>query len=126
MSEPKNHRRQWRFYETKAGNRPVKVFLDDLPSADAAEVVAAMKHVADVGLEAARHLRGDIYEVRVDGENRAYRILFSAEGKFHHVLLALEGFTKKTQKTPPKAIQLAERRLSEWRSRGKGSRQGHS
>ena len=62
-----SHQRQWRFYETRAGNKPVRVFLDDLPAADAAEIVAAMKHVAREGLQAARHLRGDIWEVRVDG-----------------------------------------------------------
>lgn len=119
VTDGQQRRRQWRFYETKAGKKPVKVFLDDLPAADAAEIIAAMKHVAREGLEAARHLRGDIWEVRVDGENRTYRVLFSAEGKFRHVLLALEGFTKKTQKTPPKTIQLADRRLSDWRTRGK-------
>jgi phage-related protein len=71
------------------------------------------------GLSAARHLRGDVYEVRVDGENQAFRVLFAPEGRFKQVLLALEGFSKKTQKTPPQAIQLAEKRLSDWRERGK-------
>jgi len=113
------HHRQWRFYESEAGNRPVKAFLDDLPAADAAEIAASMEHVAAQGLDAARHVRGDIWEVRVNGENRIYRVLFSAEGRFKQVLLALEGFTKKTQKTPAKTTQLAERRLSEWRNRGK-------
>jgi hypothetical protein len=43
----------------------VQAFLDQLSAADAAEVVAAMKDVAREGLRAARHLRGDIWEVRV-------------------------------------------------------------
>ncbi len=38
------------------------------------------------------------------------------------VLLALEGFNKKTQKTPPASIQLAQRRLSDWRRRGAAQR----
>lgn len=96
-------------------------FLDELSAIDAAEVVAAMKDVAAYGLSAARHLRGDIWEVRVDGENQAYRVLFSAEGRFHHVLLALEAFSKKTQKTPANTLQLAERRLADWRTRGNHS-----
>jgi ribosome-binding protein aMBF1 (putative translation factor) len=37
------------------------------------------------------------------------------------VLLALEGFSKKTQKTRPEKIRLAERRLADWRRRGQGS-----
>jgi phage-related protein len=32
-------------------------------------------------------------------------------------LLALEGFEKKTQKTPDRLIRLAEKRLADWRSR---------
>jgi len=112
------HRRQWRFYETEVGNKPVKEFLDELPAADAAEVVAGMRDVAKLGLAAARHLRNDIWEVRIQGENRIFRVLFSPEGRFKQVLLALEGFTKKTQKTPPNTITLAERRLADWRRRG--------
>ena len=73
-------------------------------------------------MSAARHLRGDIYEVRVDGEDRAYRILFAPEGRFNQVLLALEGFAQKSQKAPPNAIKLAEKRLSSWRGRGQAAR----
>jgi phage-related protein len=104
------YRRQWRFYETEAGNKPVKKFLDDLEATDAAEIVASMNDVRERGLEAARHLRGDIWEVRVDGANKTFRVLFAPEGRFKQVLLALEGFTKKTQKTPPPKIQLARSR----------------
>jgi len=119
MSDEQKHRRQWRYYESEAGNKPVKKFIDDLPDADAAEIFAGMREVADLGLSAARHLRGDIYEVRIDGENRTFRVLFAPEGRFKQVLLALEGFVKKTQKTPPQAIDVAEDRLSDWRRRGK-------
>lgn len=118
-TEAPKHRRQWRYYETEAGKKPVKKFIDDLSDADAAEIFAGMRDVASLGLSAARHLRGDIYEVRVDGENQAFRVLFAPEGRFKQILLALEGFSKKTQKTPPQAIQLAEKRLSDWRERGR-------
>jgi len=70
------------------------------------------------GLRAARHLRGEIWEVRATGENRIYRVLFAAEGRFGQVLLSLETFAKKSQKTPPGKVALAERRLREWRARG--------
>jgi phage-related protein len=65
-------------------------------------VVAAMKDVREAGLAAGRHLRGDIYEVRADGDRQTYRILFAPEGRRRQILLALEGFSKKTQKTPPR------------------------
>jgi phage-related protein len=89
----------------------VSEFIDQLSDADAAAVVAAMKEVAVEGLEAARHLRGDIYEVRAHGDRATYRVLFAPEGMSSQVLLALDAFGKKTQKTPPRALTLAERRL---------------
>jgi phage-related protein len=70
------------------------------------------------GLRAARHLRGEIWELRVSYEGVAYRLLFAPEGERSQVLLSLHFFSKKTQKTPSRAIELAERRLSDWRSRG--------
>ena len=114
-------RRQWRDYATPAGRRPVKEFLASpkLSDGDAAAIVAAMKAVALDGPPAARHLRGDIYEVRADGNGATYRVLFAAEGKFGQVLLALEAISKKSQKTPTNTLALAERRLHDWRSRGK-------
>jgi len=102
-SEPK---RRWRDYRTAAGRRPIKEFIDGLSDTDAAAVVAAMRDVRDGGLAAVRHLRGEIYEVRADGDRQTYRILFASEGRRSQVLLALEGFSKKTQKTPPEKIQL--------------------
>jgi phage-related protein len=76
-----------------------------------------VNEVALEGLVAARHVRGEIYEIRADGDRVKYRILFSKEGRRGQILLALEAFGKKTQKTPPDAIALAERRLQDWRTR---------
>jgi phage-related protein len=117
--EEKKHKFRWRFYETETGNSPVKRFLDDLRAEDVAEVLAEMKHVSNEGLRAARHVRGEIYEVRATAEAHAYRVLFAKEGQTRIVLLALEGFPKKSQKCPPSKIALAEARLKEWRKRGK-------
>jgi phage-related protein len=108
-------KRRWRFYSTAAGRRPVGEFIDGLSEYDAAEVHAAMRDVRDVGLRAARHLRGEIYEVRAEGADDSYRILFATEGKKSRVLLSLVATTKHTQQTPPQDIRLAERRLTEWR-----------
>ena len=118
------HRKRWRFYETASGAKPVQAFLDDLSAAEAAEVVATMKEVAVEGLRFARHLRGDIWEVRVQAESKAFRVLFSPEGKLGHVLLALEAFAKKTPKTPARTIELAQRRRADWRSRGRKASRG--
>ncbi len=118
-SQPGQHKRRWRQYKTASGNEPVREFLAQLSDEDAAEVAYAMKEVQDAGLVAARHLRGDLYEVRAYGQTQSFRILFAPEGHYGQVLLALEGFSKKTQKTPQQEIDLALRRLADWRSRGR-------
>ena len=77
-----------------------------------------MKDVERHGLSAAKHLRSDIYEVKADGDRQTFRILFAPEGRNKQVLLALDGFSKKTMKTPGAKLALAQRRLADWRKRG--------
>ena len=95
------------------------MFLDGLSDSDAAAVLAGMKDVQINGNRVAHHIDGDIYEVRVAGERQAFRVLYATEGKEDQVLLALEAFSKKTRKTPNQIIQLAKRRLTDWRSRAR-------
>lgn len=111
-------RRRWRDYATPGGTRPVHDFIEELDEDGATQVLAAMKDVAVNGLEAARHVRGDIYEVRAPVANATIRILFAVEGARGLILLALEAFAKTTRETPPQSVRLAERRLASWRARG--------
>ena len=118
----KRPKRQWRDYRTVVGGRPVKSLLDALTDEEVASVVVGMKDVVERGLPAAKHLRGDIYEVRADASTRSFRLLFSAEGSYSQVLLSLSVFEKRTQKTPPRELELAETRLRDWRDRGASKR----
>lgn len=111
-------RQRWRDYATPGGTRPVHDFIEELDEDGATQVLAAMKDVAVNGLEAARHVRGDIYEVRAPVANATIRILFAVEGARGLILLALEAFAKTTRETPPQSVRLAERRLASWRARG--------
>jgi phage-related protein len=111
--------RRWRDYQTTAGNRPVKEFWAGLSEIDAAAVAAGMKDVQVNGLSAAKHLRGPIYEVIAPGDRQSYRLLFASEGEQGQVLLALDAFSKKTPRTPTKNLELAVRRLADWRARGR-------
>ena len=108
-------KRRWRYYKTEGGRRPAWEFLDKLSDDDAGSILAAMGEVEDKGTRAARHLKGDLWEVRADGDNAAYRVIFAEEGTKGRILLALEVFSKKTQKTPPRVIKRAEKRLKQWR-----------
>jgi phage-related protein len=118
VSEEPRYRRQWRDYRTPAGGRPVKKFLMKLTSAERAVIVVAMKEVTRDGLIAAKHLAGDIYEVKADTNDKFFRILFAAEGGHNQVLLSLEAFAKKTGKTPKAKLDLAKDRLKDWREQG--------
>lgn len=122
MPDQAHRRRQWRFYETPAGNRPVRDYIASLPEADHLEIVAAMKDVAEEGLAAAKHLQGhgDLYEVIVDGEDNDYRLLFCPEGRYNQVLLALHAFPKRSRQTPTQEIETAVRRRSMWRQESRG------
>lgn len=113
-------KRRWRHYETASGHKPVLEFIRTLSDEDKASVVAAMKEVRDEGIEVARHLDGELYEVRADGDRVIYRVLFATEGRRSQILLALESFKKKTQRTPRERIALARRRLADWRRRARG------
>jgi phage-related protein len=94
-------------------------FIRKVPDGDKAAILAAMEEVRREGVRAARHLQGELFEVRADGERVIYRILFAREGEQGQVLLSLVAFKKKTQKTPPTQIELAARRLRDWRSRAR-------
>ena len=118
VSASRQVKRRWRNYATASGYKPAAAFIDGLPDLDAAEVHAAMKDVRDRGKREGRHLRGDIWEVRAEGPNGSYRVLFAAEGKKSRILLSVHAFAKRTQPTPDRDIRLAERRLADWRARG--------
>jgi phage-related protein len=94
-------------------------FIRKVPDGDKAAILAAMKEVRREGVRAARHLQGELLEVRADGERVIYRILFAREGGQSQVLLLLVAFKKKTQKTPTAQLGLAARRLRDWRSRSR-------
>jgi phage-related protein len=115
----RERRHRWRHYETASGNRPVLDFIRKVPDEDKAAILAAMKEVRRDGARAARHLRGELFEVRADGRQVIYRVLFAREGGQGQVLLSLVAFNKKTQKTPPEQVELAVRRLRDWRSQAR-------
>jgi phage-related protein len=112
-------KRRWRDYRTRAGRRPVKAFLDTLSDSDVADIAAAMSEVQKVGIRAAKPVGGEIYEVKAEGNRQTFRVLFAQEGEHDQVLLALVALSKKQQKLPQEALNLARSRLRDWRSRGR-------
>jgi len=89
--------------------RPVDKYLDGLTDDAAARVLARMAKVRFEGTSAARHLTQDLWEARVDGQSLTHRILFTEEGCKSRILLAIDGLTKKSRKTPPARSRLRSR-----------------
>ena len=100
----------------------MKKFLDRLSDEDAADVIAAMKMVTSEGIRVAKHVEDEIYELKAEGDRQTFRVLFAQEGERDQVLLALEALSKKQQRLPREAIELAKRRLRDWRARGRRAR----
>ncbi len=122
MEGSRRTRRQWRFYRTASGQEPVREFLWDrhLPDEDAAAIAAVMTEVRNAGRAHpdVNHLRGDIWQLEIRGRSAIYRLLFAEEGRYQQVLLALEVVNQKWQKAKGRHIELAEKRLADWRERG--------
>ncbi len=108
---------EWRDYRTATNARVVKKEFEALSDVEYADIRAGMDEVSIVGMSAARHVRGDIYEVRADSETGVtIRVLFAEEGQRRKILLSLAAFKKKRQKTPENEIKKAQQRLADWRS----------
>jgi hypothetical protein len=77
------------------GETLVRDFLTSstLPPGDRDEILAAIKDVQIDGLTVARHLRDEIYEIRVSGTRPTSAV--SPKGAKRQVLLAVSAFTKK-------------------------------
>ena len=102
------------FYETPAGNEPVRVWFKGLSSADrqiAGRDVQKVEFGWPIGMPYCRSLGNGLWEVRSDLTNgRIGRVIF---GVVRGRMLLLHGFIKKTRKTPAKDMGLALKRMKE-------------
>lgn len=92
-----------------------KKWFDGLPKKDRARAAAAVARLAErpslelVRLKLAKHLEGDIWELRPGN----LRIIYFLDKDAQEYVL-LSGFKKQGQKTPRKIIDLAESRMNEY------------
>lgn len=112
-----------KFYADKKGREPVKDYLKKLRGGnildrkqadkidDYLEILQAEGKAA--GLPYVKRLQGELWELRPTRD----RIIFAAWIENSFVLLS--HFTKKTQKTPRREIDLAQKRLQDFKEREK-------
>jgi phage-related protein len=102
------------FYRTSAGSEPVLDWLKSLPANERKEIGRDLMRAQwrwPVGMPLCRPLGGGLWEVRssIPG-NRISRVVFCIhDGQ----IVALHGFIKKTQKTPPADLEIAKKRMKE-------------
>ena len=99
-------------------NRIVDAELEALPLDLLARLQRLVKVIEETGLEslphdATKHLEGKLWELRVIGRSGIARTIYvTVTGR--RVIL-LRAFVKKTQKTPPRELQIAREREKEVR-----------
>ncbi len=101
-----------RFYRTANGREPVREWLKELPQEDRRTLGEDIKDVEfawPLGLPLVRSLGRELWEVRSSLANgRIARVIFCIAGG---EMVLLNGFIKKTQKTPQHEIDLALKRM---------------
>ncbi len=102
------------FYQTDAGNEPVRDWLVELDPANRREIGLDLQRVQyrwPVGMPLVRPLGDGLFEIRTSLPNKTIsRVLFCFHGG---ELFALHGFVKKSQRTPPEELKIARKRKTE-------------
>ncbi len=105
------------FFQTSQGNEPVREWLKNLSKEDKKLIGSDIQMVQfgwPLGMPLVDNLGHGIWEVRTKLTNRCIaRILFLLDG---NTMVLLNGFIKKTQKTPAAELELAKKRKREYES----------
>jgi phage-related protein len=104
------------FYRSASGDEPVRDWLKALNKQERQSIgedIAYVQYKWPIGKPRVDHLRGSIWEVRSTIGNRIARVLFAVE---QGEMILLHAFIKKTQQTDPADIELALKRIKDWKN----------
>lgn len=104
----------------ESGRCPVEEFLDSLESKQAQKVAWVLQLVEELDIVPVQYFKKlvasqEIWEVRVQVGNNIFRVLGFLDGA--ELVVLNHAFQKKTQKTPPKEIRIAEKRKRDYLAR---------
>lgn len=108
------------FYKTGSGKCPIEDHLDILSDKQVEKIAWVLKIIREMNPVPTNYFKklvntDDIWEVRVDVGRDTFRLLGFFNG--NELIVLTNSFQKKTQKTPPKEIKLAEQRKKEYLNR---------
>jgi phage-related protein len=101
------------FFETEAGNEPVREWLLSLPRHERKTIgddVLKVQYCWPIGKPLVDNLGNGLWEVRSRLGDRIARVFFCIEGS---TMVLLHGFIKKTRKTPKSELDLAIKRMNQ-------------
>jgi phage-related protein len=102
------------FWRSESGREPVREWLRSLHKRDRAIIGYDLRMLQfgwPIGMPLVRKLADHMWEVRSSlPSRREARLLFTAS---ESQIVVLNGFIKKSQKTPPSELELARKRLRE-------------
>ncbi len=106
----------------ESGKCPVEDFLNTLPDKIVKKVAWVLRIIRDLEIIPTSYFKklintDDIWEVRVQVGNNIYRFLGFYDGT--ELIILTNGFQKKSQKTPKREIELAEKRKHKYLNRRK-------
>ncbi|PPD28673.1 MAG: hypothetical protein CTY20_09040 [Hyphomicrobium sp.] len=105
------------FFASSSGREPVREWLRELEKDDRREIgadILAVQQGWPLGLPLCRSLGHGLWEVRSTlPSRRIARVIFTFDDE---TIVLLNGFIKKTQKTPAAEIEIALKRLKEMTS----------
>lgn len=103
------------FFRTLNGNEPVREWLLSLPQEQKKAIGTEIKVVQygwPLGMPVVRKMSPDLWEVRVNIPGGIARVLFTVD---NDLMVLLNGFIKKSQKTPANELETARKRLNQYR-----------
>ena len=115
MSDFEAMKLEVRFFRTGRGVEPVREWLRKLSKEEKRCIGIDIKTVQygwPIGMPLVKHLEKGIWEVRSSlPQGKIARILFF---NYLNTMVLLNGFIKKSQKTPKKEIELAKKRVKQF------------
>ena len=104
------------YYKDAQGNEPAKEFLNSLSITARAKAMRLIEFLSERGVllkePYTRQVKGKIRELRIKDMQGAIRILYFTYTGRRFILL--HGFIKKTEKTPEREIEIAEKRMNDF------------
>ncbi len=106
---------QIRFHLSRSGRSYIADFLNDLDPRTRADILAVFEDIRNHGLGAVgcqfRQIEGKLWEVKIRAASGGYRFFYVMLGT--NEMYVLHAYKKKTQKAPPREVEVARKRLKE-------------